>query len=238
MDLCHLEWLIGERVPDLEMVVYEVLPYAPAQAERIVECLCVLAGLDVGQAGAERAARVRQAFGFIIDAARARQALLDLQAIESRLGKRPWRHPLKALRHDRGRFAAAVRDRSVRIAWRWALSDLGLAGRAGCHWLYYLRDNHGMLRKAVDRALEARLLLQGEPAAPSEPSAWCSSRAWPEPTNFSPVSPWAEASPPSRGPTGPGVRLVRLCLAPLGPLLIDDAIVWTIRRAQTLASCA
>jgi hypothetical protein len=32
------------------------------------------------------------------------------------------------------------------------------------------------------------------------------------------------------------VRLVRLCLAPLDPLLTDDAIVWAIRRAQTLVS--
>jgi hypothetical protein len=37
-------------------------------------------------------------------------------------------------------------------------------------------------------------------------------------------------------PTGPGVRLVRLCLAPLDPLLTDDGIVWAIRRAQTLVS--
>jgi hypothetical protein len=33
-------------------------------------------------------------------------------------------------------------------------------------------------------------------------------------------------------PTGPGVRLVRVCLAPLDPLVTDDAIVWAIRRAQ------
>jgi hypothetical protein len=33
-------------------------------------------------------------------------------------------------------------------------------------------------------------------------------------------------------PTGPGVRLVRLCLEPLDPLVTDDAIVWAIRRAQ------
>ena len=33
-------------------------------------------------------------------------------------------------------------------------------------------------------------------------------------------------------PTGPGLRLVRLCLAPLDALVTDDAIVWAIRRAQ------
>ena len=33
-------------------------------------------------------------------------------------------------------------------------------------------------------------------------------------------------------PTGPGVRLVRVCLAPLDPLITDDAIVWAIRRTQ------
>jgi hypothetical protein len=93
----HIEWLIGEPVPDPELMVYEVLPYAPAQANRIIEHLCRLAGLEVGRGGhdPERAERVRRAFGFIIDAARARQALLDLQAIESRLGKPPWRDLLQ-----------------------------------------------------------------------------------------------------------------------------------------------
>jgi hypothetical protein len=92
LTLHHLEWLIGELVPDAEMVVYEVLPGAPVQRDRIIERRCGLAGLDVGQAADDpaRAERVRQAFGFIIDAARARQGLLDLQAIESRLGKPPW----------------------------------------------------------------------------------------------------------------------------------------------------
>jgi hypothetical protein len=73
------------------MVVYEILPYAPAQADRIIEQLCVLAGLEVGQAGEDPASakRVRQAFGLIVDAARARRALLELHAIDSRLGKAP-----------------------------------------------------------------------------------------------------------------------------------------------------
>jgi hypothetical protein len=76
LTLHHLEWLIGELVPDAEMVVYEVLPGAPVQRDRIIERLCGLAGLDVGQAADDpaRAERVRQAFGF-------------------RRGRRPvWRH--------------------------------------------------------------------------------------------------------------------------------------------------
>ena len=61
---------------DPKMVVYEVLRYAPPQADRIIEHLCRLARLDVAQAGddSERAERVRQAFGHIVDGARARQA--------------------------------------------------------------------------------------------------------------------------------------------------------------------
>jgi hypothetical protein len=64
VDLRHLEWWIREPVPDPDMVLYEVGPYLPAQADRIIEQLCVLAGLDVGQAGdhPERGERVRQAF--------------------------------------------------------------------------------------------------------------------------------------------------------------------------------
>ena len=96
--------------------------------------------------------------GLIVDAARARQALLDLDEIERDLGKPPWRDLLQDLRHDRRRFAAAISDKSARIALRWALGDLGQAARAGRRWLHYLRDNPAVLRKTIDRALEARLL--------------------------------------------------------------------------------
>ena len=120
MNLHHLEWLIGEPVSDPEMVVYEVRPYTPAQADRIVEHLCVLARFHVAQADDDpmRAERVRQAFGLIVGAARARQALLDLSAIETRLGKPPWRDLLQELRHDRSRFDDAIRDKAARIALR------------------------------------------------------------------------------------------------------------------------
>jgi hypothetical protein len=239
MRLRHLEWLIGEPVPDPEMVVYEVLPYAPVRAERIIEQLCGLAGLDVRQAvdDPERAERVRQAFGFIIDAARARQNLLDLHANESRLDKPPWRDLLKELRHDRGRFDTAIRDKSARIALRWALGDLGLVGRAGRRWLHYLRDNRAVLRGVIDRALGARLLqrdagrsdrhdrvvlvqgvgrayqlLTGRPLARSVKSETKSRKAG--------------------APGGPGLRLVRVCLDPLDPSATDDAIAGTIRAVQ------
>jgi hypothetical protein len=71
-------------------------PYAPAEMERIIEQLCVLAGLDVGRAGddPERAERMRQAFGYIVEAARARQALFDPHTIETQHNdRRPRRRP-------------------------------------------------------------------------------------------------------------------------------------------------
>jgi hypothetical protein len=239
MRLRYLEWLLGEPVPDPEVVVYAVLPYAPVQAERIIEQLCGLAGLDVGQAGddPERAERVQQAFGFIVEAARAQQALLDLQAIESRLGKPQWRDLLKELRRDRRRFGAAIRDKSACIALRWALGDLGLADRAGRRWLHHLRDNPVVLRRTIDRALMAGLLqrdagrtdrldrvvllegvarayqlLTGKPLARSVTSETKSRRAG--------------------APTGPGVRLVRVCLDPIDASVTDDAIAGTIRAAR------
>jgi hypothetical protein len=232
--LRHLEWLIGERVPEPEMVVYEVRPYAPVQAERIVKHLCALAGLDVRQAGddPQRAELVRQAFGFIVDAARARQALLDLSAIESSLGKPRWRDLLKELRHDRGRFAAEIRDKSARIALRWALRDLGLAGRAGRRWLHYLRDSQAMLRSTIDRALEARLLQRDAGRSDRHDRVVLVqgvARAYELLTG----KPLGRSLTADQRPTGPGVRLVRLCLAPLDPLVTDDAIVWAVRRAQT-----
>jgi hypothetical protein len=116
MNLHHLEWLIGELVPDPEMVVYGVLPYTAVDADRVIEQLWVLAGLEVGQADEDLAGaeRVRQTFGFIVEAARARQTLLDLWKIERQTGRSPWRDLLKKLRHDRGWFAAAIGDKSVR----------------------------------------------------------------------------------------------------------------------------
>jgi hypothetical protein len=76
----------------------------------------VLAGLEVGQADEDLAGakRVRQTFGFIVEAARARQTLLDRWKIERQIGRSPWRDLLKELRHDRGRFNAAIGDKSVR----------------------------------------------------------------------------------------------------------------------------
>jgi hypothetical protein len=239
VNLPHLEWLIGEPVPDPEMVVYEVRPYAPVQADRIIDRLCALAGLDVAQArnDPERAERVRQAFGHIVDGACAREALLDLEEIEREIGRPPWRDLLKEVRRDRRRFAAAISDRSVRIALRWALRDLGLAARAGPRCLHYVRDNRAMLRRVIDRALEARLLqrdagrsdrydrvvlvqgvgrayqlLTGRPLARSVTSE-TKNRA-------------------AGAPAGPGLRLVRTCLESLDPAVTDDAIAGAIRAAE------
>jgi hypothetical protein len=233
MDLRHLGWLIGEPVADPEVVVYGLLPYPPVQAERIVERLCVLAGLDVAQAGddPERAHLVRQAFGLIVVAARAQQAVLDLEQFERGLGKPPWRDLLKGLRHDRRRFAATVRDKSVRIALRWALGDLGLAHRAGRRWLHHLRDNPVMLRRTIGRALGARLL-QRDPGRTDRVDRVVLvegvSRAWQLLTGKS----LGRSLTTEQRPSGPGVRLVRMCLQPLDPLVTDDGIVWAIRRAQ------
>jgi hypothetical protein len=57
---------------------------------------------------------VRQAFRVIVDAARARQPVLNLNTMESRIGRPPWRDLLKDVRHGRGQFAAAIGDKSVR----------------------------------------------------------------------------------------------------------------------------
>ena len=68
MTLRHLQWLIAAPVANPEVVVYEVLPYAPAPADGVIEQLCALAGDDPA-----RAERLRQAFQVIVAAAGARQ---------------------------------------------------------------------------------------------------------------------------------------------------------------------
>ena len=237
MNLRHLEWLVGEPVPDPEMVVYEVLPYAPAQADRVIEQLCGLAGLDVGQAKDDSAGaeRVRQAFGLIVHAARARQALLELNAIDNGLGKALWRDLLKELRHDRGRFAATIRDKSARIALRWALRDLGLAGGAGRRWLHQLRDNRVVLRRTIDRALEARML-QRDVGRTDRIDRVVLVQGVGRAYQLLTGKPLGRSLTADGTPMGPGVRLVRVCLKPLDPLVTDDAIVWAIRRVQDQSS--
>jgi hypothetical protein len=233
MRLRHLEWLIEEPVPDPEVVVCEVLPYRSPQAERIIEQLCMLAGLEVGQAddnpaGAER---VRQAFGHIVDGARARDALLDLEEIERGVGRPGWRDLLKELRHDRGRFGATIGDKSARIALRWALRDLGLASRAGPHWLHHLRDDGALLRKAIDRALEARLL-QRDAGRSDRHDLVVFVEGVGRAYQLLTGKPLGRSLTADQRPTGPGLRLVRLCLASPDQPATDDAIVWAIRRAQ------
>ena len=233
MHLHHLEWLIGKPVPDPEMVVYEVLPYAPAQADRIIEHLCLIAGLDARLAGddPECAQRVLQAFGLIVDAARLRQEMLDLEQFERGMGRSPWRDLLQELRHDRGRFVAAVNDKSARIVLRWALGDLGLAARAGPRWLHHLRDNRGMLRSVIERALEARLL-QRDTGRTERTDRVVLVEGVARAYHLLTGKALARSLNAEQRPTGPGVRLVRVCLKPLDPLVTDDAIVWAIRRAQ------
>jgi hypothetical protein len=174
-------------------------------------------------------------------ATRARQALLDLQANESRLGKAPWRNLLKELRQDRGRFGATIGDKSARIALRWALGDVGLADRAGRRWLHHLRDNPAMLRRVIDRALTAGLLQRDAGRTDRLDRVVLVegvARAWQLLTG-KPLARSVTSETKSRragAPTGPGVRLVRVCLDPLDPSVTDDAIAGTIRAAQARRS--
>jgi hypothetical protein len=118
MKLRHLEWLVEERVANpKKAILCEILPYSPVQAERIIRHLCALAKFDLEQVNDDpaRARRVRRAFGQIVDAARARQALLDLDKFERGVGKPPWRDRLRGLRHDRGQFATAIGDKDARV---------------------------------------------------------------------------------------------------------------------------
>jgi hypothetical protein len=117
------------------------------------------------------------------------------------------------------------------MALRWALGDLGLAGRAGRRWLHHLRDNPLVLRKTIDRALEARLLQRDAGRTDRYDRVVLVqgvARAYQLLTDKA----MGRSLTAEQRPTGPGVRLVRICLQPLDPLVTDDAVVWAIRRAQ------
>jgi hypothetical protein len=233
MNLRHLEWLIGEVVPDQELILYELLPYTAMDADRIIRHLSALAGLDVAQANddPERAQRVRQAFGFIVGAARVREALLKADRFDREIGRPAWRARLTELRHDRGRFVAVIGDRSACIALRWALRDLGQGVRAGRRWLHFLGDHPAVLRRAIDRALNTRLLQRNAGRTDRHDRVVFVQgvgRAYQLLTGH----PLGRSLTAEGTPSGPGLRLVRVCLAPLDPQVTDDAVVWAIRRAQ------
>jgi hypothetical protein len=102
-------------------------------------------------------------------------------------------------------------------------------GRAGRRWLHYLRDNHGMLRKAIDRALEAPLL-QRDAGRIERADRVVLVEGVAHAYHLLTGKALGRSLTAEGTPTGPGVRLVRVCLAPLDPLITDDGIVWSIRR--------
>jgi hypothetical protein len=241
MKLRHLEWFIEEPVSTPDAIFYEILPYSPTQANRILQHLFALAKIDLRRIERDRpgAERVREAFRMIHNAAGARQAHLDLVAIERDLGRPPWRDLLRDLRNGRRRFATVIRDRSARAALRWALIDIGLAFRAGRRWLHYLRDHPDALRKTIDRALTARILYddpgrlnQFERAVFAEGVGRAYQVLTGKPFGRSVTS---ETKSRQEGTaTGPGLRLVSICLKPLDPDITDHAVAWAIRRAKRL----
>jgi hypothetical protein len=234
MDLRHLEWLIGERVPDPEMTVYEVWPYTAPQADRVIGRLCGLAGLDLAQAGDDpaRAERVRQAFGSSStphapdrpcsicrrSSARSedrRGATCSRSCVTTAAGS----PPRSATRAPASRCAGHC----MVSAWQRAPVAAGCitcATTTGC----CAGRSTGRWRPGC---------CNETPAAPTSSTVWCSSRAWPAPGSCLAGRPLGRSLTAEQRPTGPGLRLVRLCLEPLDPLVTDDAIAWAIRRAQT-----
>lgn len=239
MYLRHLEWLIEEPLPNPEVTLYEILPYSREQADRIIQHLCALGGFDIGQTSDDPACaeRVRQAFRLIVDAAGARQAQLDLDKLQRDLVEPSWRDRLRDLRNDRRQFATAIGDRSTCAALRWALIDINQVSRAGRRWLHYLRDHPDVLRKTIDRALAARILYD-DPGRLNRFErvvfAEGVGRAYELLTgrSFGRSITSETKSRVSGRPTGPGVRLVWICLKPLDPLLTEDAVAWAIRRGK------
>lgn len=238
-----LEWLIEEPVPDPEAIIYQILPYTPAAADRIIEHLCALAGLDLEQKVVDpgRAQSVRRAFEFVVDGARIWEAVVKQREIEKQIDKPPWRTRLPALRSHRREFGRALRDKSVRLALRFALIRMGHANRAGRRWLHYLYDHPPVLRQAIDRALHDRmlqkdsglngrvdrvLLVEGVARAYRHLTGQRLSRSVTTDTK----------SRMGGQPTGPGLRLVQICLQPLDPGVSIEGIAWAIRCAQSMRS--
>lgn len=243
MTLRHLEWLIEELVPDPEVILYEILPYSPAEADQIVQCLFDLAGFDVRQTSDNpaRAALVRQAFRFIVEAAGARQAQLDLHELERDLGKPTWRDRLRDLRNDRRQFTRVVRNKSARAALHWALVDSGFDIRAGPRWLHYLRDRPDVLRETIIRALEEPRLQDcgGRPERLDRVLLIVGvSRAYELLTGEALGRNVTSETKTRQGgtSTGPGFQLASICLKPLDPKITDHAVDWAIRRCSGKAN--
>jgi hypothetical protein len=96
------------------------------------------------------------------------------------------------------------------------------------------------LRKTIERALQAPVL-QGDLGQPSGLDrvlfARSVGRAYRLLTGrrIGRSTTSETKSRPSGRPTGPGLRLVSICLKPLDPNVSDDAVDWAIRRSKELA---
>lgn len=237
MTLRHIKWFIGEPILDPEVILYEILPYSPTQADQIIQSLCALRTPDLGQTGNDpaRAQKIREAFRCIVDAARERQALLDLDQIERRIGKSPWRDRLLDVRNGREQFGSALGDKSVRTALRWALVEAGQAKRAGPRWLHCLCDDPRLRRETISRALNTRTLKRdrGRPHRLDHVRFLEGvSRAYELLTgrSLSRTVTTATSKDQHEGiPTGSGWQLALICLKPLDPCVTDHAVDWAMR---------
>jgi hypothetical protein len=88
-----------------------------------------------------------------------------------------------------------------------------------------------VLRKTIDRALEARLL-QRDAGRTDRYDRVVLVQGVARAYQLLTDKVMGRSLTAEQRPTGPGVRLVRICLQPLDPLVTDDAVVWAIRRAQ------
>ena len=88
-----------------------------------------------------------------------------------------------------------------------------------------------MLRRTIDRALNTRLLQRDAGRTDRDDRVVFVqgvARAYQLLTGRS----LGRSLTPEGTPTGPGVRLVRVCLDPIDWPVTDDGVVWAIRRVQ------
>jgi hypothetical protein len=127
-----------------------------------------------------------------------------------------------------GTITSSRPSATARAIWATRLSCFG--GKRSSTW------SVGRPRKVappsqIDRALEARLLQRDAGRTDLVDRVVLVEgvgRAWQLLTG----RPLGRSLTVEQRPSGPGLRLVRICLEPLDPLVTDDAIVWAIRRAQ------
>jgi len=252
------QWFLKDPGVSDDSLCDELLPYTPAHGESILEHLALLAGIE-GETPADHpkvARRLRRAFRYILQGANRTVVYQEFRRLDDgdrygwewpnsdggaarprRQRPAPWRSELRKLKRNPGRLVPARIGSSLALVLRHGADIIGVTLDRDEELLARLAAEPTFLKAVVDAAIGDRLWLQDQPGRKDRfdrlgillGSDQAHRLLTGYPLTYSRMSSTLQRTGGS--PTGPGLRLARLCLEPLEPSalrLTDEAIAGAI----------